>query len=199
MQINWMQKEINLKIVYYGPAYSGKTSNLEWVHQRTPAERRTQMLSLKTRGDRTLFFDYMQMELPPIYGLRPKFNLYTVPGQVEYTATRRLVLQGVDGIIFVADSQNQRMQENRDSLVDLYRQLKEIGISAGAVSLVMQFNKRDLPNAMPVEEIRKAFGLHNYALPCFEATASSGEGVFSTLKASINSVIGRLETAASAA
>lgn len=193
MFINQKLGELNLKIVYYGPAYSGKTTNLEVVYQRTPASQRTEMISLKTRGDRTLFFDYVQIELPKIYGLRPKFNLYTVPGQIEYTATRRSVLQGVDGIIFVADSQPVRQRENVQSLIDLYTQLKTMNIAPGQVSLVIQFNKRDTPNALPVETLCEQLGLNNYQLPYYEAAALRGEGVLETLKKSIQLVITRIQ------
>lgn len=196
MFINQKLGELNLKIVYYGPAYSGKTTNLEVVYQRTPPSQRTEMISLKTRGDRTLFFDYVQIELPKLYGLRPKFNLYTVPGQIEYTATRRSVLQGVDGIIFVADSQPARQSENVQSLIDLYTQLKTMNIAPGQVSLVMQFNKRDTPNALPIETLREQLGLHKYQLPYYEAVALHGEGVLETLKKSIQLVITRIQQTA---
>lgn len=196
MFINHKLGELNLKIVYYGPAYSGKTTNLEIVYQRTPSSQRSEMISLKTRGDRTLFFDYVQIELPKLYGLRPKFNLYTVPGQIEYTATRRSVLQGVDGIIFVADSQPARQNENVQSLIDLYTQLKAMNIAPGQISLVMQFNKRDTPNALPIETLREQLGLHKYQLPYYEAAALHGEGVLETLKKSIQLVITRIQQTA---
>ncbi len=194
MFINRKLGELNLKVVYYGPAFSGKTTNLEYVHQHTPQERRGEMVSLKTRADRTIFFDYMQMELPPIQGLTPKFNLYTVPGQIAYAASRKLVLQGADGVIFVADSKRDRMTNNFFSLIDLYRNLKGAGLNPQQVSLTIQFNKRDLPDAAPVSHIRQALRLQNYSFPCFEAVAVTGTGVFDTLKASINSVVRRIQT-----
>jgi hypothetical protein len=193
MFINRKLGELNLKIVYYGPAYSGKTTNLEIVHQRTPANMRGDMISLKTHGDRTLFFDYLQMELAPVYGLKPKFNLYTVPGQVEYTATRKLVLQGADGVIFIVDSRSTRIAENVQSLVDLYKHLTANGIDPHKVALTIQFNKRDLPDALPIEALRQALGLDKFKLPHYEAVAANGIGVFDTLKSSINSVMHRLQ------
>ncbi|MCA9927489.1 MAG: hypothetical protein KC419_03385 [Anaerolineales bacterium] len=152
------------------------------------------MVSLKTRGDRTLFFDYLQMELPPIQGFTPKFNLYTVPGQVAYTATRKLVLQGVDGVVFVVDSQPDRMQNNIHSFVDLYKNLQAAGTPLQQLSLIIQFNKRDLENAAPLPHIRQALRLNGYNVPFFEAIASEGTGVFDTLKASIDSVVRRIQS-----
>jgi len=194
MFINRRLGELNLKIVYYGPAYSGKTTNLEHVHQRALKEQRGEMVSLKTRGDRTLFFDYMQLAMPPIQGLKLKFNLYTVPGQVEYTATRRLVLQGADGVIFVADSQTGRMRDNLHSLVDLYKNLQEAGMDPRQVSLIIQFNKRDLTDAAAIPVIRGTLRLNGYSFPCYDAVAIQGDGVFDTLKASINAVVRRIQT-----
>jgi signal recognition particle receptor subunit beta len=193
MFINRKLGELNLKVVYYGPAFSGKTTNLEMIYQNTPQDRRGEMVSLKTRGDRTLFFDYFQMELPPIRELKPKFNLYTVPGQVEYTTTRRLVLQGADGVIFVADSRSGQMQENIQSLIDLYKHLKSYGVDPRQVSLTLQFNKRDMEDAMPVDAMRQAMGISGYSIPCFEAAAVRNQGVSDTLKASIRSIIMRLD------
>lgn len=194
MFINRKTGEINIKLVYYGPPLSGKTTNLEFIHRQTPAAQRGEMVSLKTKGDRTLFFDYMQLELPPLYGLIPKFNLYTVPGQIAYAGTRKLVLQGADGVIFVADSHPDRIQDNLNSLIDLYRNLKAAGTNPQKVSLIVQFNKRDLDDALPVGEIRKALRLDGYAIQAFEAVASQGNGVLDTLKASINAVMHRLQS-----
>ncbi len=194
MFINRKRKEINIKIVYYGPPLSGKTTNLEYIHRSTPPQQRGDLVALKTRGDRTLFFDYMQLELPSIRGLTPKFNLYTVPGQVAYAASRRLVLQGADGVIFVADSHPDRMQDNLYSLVDLYRNLKNAGTNPRRVSLILQFNKRDLENAASVPAIRQALRLNGYNIPIFEASALRGEGVLETLKASIGAVVNRIQT-----
>ncbi|MBN1318530.1 MAG: hypothetical protein JXA42_23825 [Anaerolineales bacterium] len=193
MFINRRQGELYLKIVYYGPALSGKTTNLEYVHRHTPPQRRGEMVSLKTRGDRTIFFDYMQFELPAIRGLKPKFNLYTVPGQIAYTSSRRLVLQGADGVIFVADSQEGREKDNLYALVDLYSNLKKASIDPRQVSLIIQFNKRDLADAAPIPVIRQSLRLNGYTFPCYEASAVQGVGVFETLKASINSVVKRIQ------
>lgn len=194
MFINHKLKEINLKIVYYGPPFSGKTTNLEYIHQNLPQNRRGEMVSLKTRGDRTLFFDYMQMELPPIQGLTPKFNLYTVPGQAAYNSTRKLVLQGADGIIFVADSQSSRMPNNLHSLIDLYQNLRAAQTPPNQLSLIIQFNKRDLEDAAPISSIRQALRLTNYTFPYYTAVANLGDGVFNTLKASINAVVQRIQS-----
>jgi signal recognition particle receptor subunit beta len=194
MFINRRHGELYLKIVYYGPALSGKTTNLEYIHQHTPPQRRGEMVSLKTRGDRTIFFDYMQFELPPIRGLTPKFNLYTVPGQVAYASSRRLVLQGADGVIFVADSQAGRENDNLYALVDLYTNLKKASVNPRQVSLIIQFNKRDLENAVTLPDIRQALCLNGYTFPCYEASAIEGKGVIETLKASINAVVKRIQT-----
>ena len=194
MFINRKSGEINIKIVYYGPPLSGKTTNLEYIHSQTADAQRGEMVSLKTKGDRTIFFDYMQLALPPIQGLIPKFNLYTVPGQIAYAGTRKLVLQGADGVIFVADSQSDRVQDNLNSLVDLYQNLKTAGTNPQQVSLIVQFNKRDVENALPVEEIRSSLHLDGYDIPNFEAIANHGNGVLPTLKASINAVMRRLQS-----
>lgn len=194
MFINHKSGEINIKIVYYGPPLSGKTTNLEYIHAQTADNQRGEMISLKTKGDRTIFFDYMQLALPPLQGLNPKFNLYTVPGQVAYAGTRKLVLQGADGVIFVADSQADRVQDNLNSLVDLYKNLKAAGTDPKKVSLIVQFNKRDAENALSTDEIRSSLRLNGYDIPSFEAIAIQGEGVLPTLKASINAVMHRLQT-----
>lgn len=194
MFINRKSGEINIKLVYYGPPLSGKTTNLEFIHSQTADTQRGELVSLKTKGDRTIFFDYMQLALPPIQGLTPKFNLYTVPGQVAYAGTRKLVLQGADGVIFVADSQADRVHDNLNSLVDLYQNLKIAGTDPQQVSLIVQFNKRDAENALPVDKIRDALHLEGYNIPNFEAIASQGDGVLATLKASISAVMGRLQT-----
>ncbi len=195
MFINRKTGEINIKLVYYGPPLSGKTTNLEFIHHQTPGTQRGEMVSLKTKGDRTLFFDYMQLELPPIRGMVPKFNLYTVPGQIAYAGTRKLVLQGADGVIFVADSQANRTQDNLSSLVDLYQNLKAAGTDPQQVSLIVQFNKRDVENVASVVSIRKSLHLDGYNIPTYEAVASTGDGVLTTLKASIGAVMGRLQSA----
>jgi signal recognition particle receptor subunit beta len=188
MFINRKLRELNLKIVYYGPALSGKTTNLEYVHAHTNPRQRGDLVSLKTREDRTIFFDYLQLELGQIKGLTPKFNLYTVPGQVYYAASRKLVLQGADGIVFVADSQYSRMQANLESYQNMFQHLRDLGMSPQAMPLVVQFNKRDLKDIVPVHTLRTLLGL-NGSIPCYESVATQGMGVFDTLKAIIAQVI----------
>jgi signal recognition particle receptor subunit beta len=180
VQINFARKSVNLKVVYYGPGMSGKTTNLEIIHQRAPEGNRGQLTSISTDGDRTLFFDFMPLDLGTVAGMRTAFQLYTVPGQVYYNATRKLVLQGVDGIVFVADSSATMIEQNLESLRDLEENLNEYGKSLATLPHVIQLNKRDLPDAMPVEELARALNAH--AAPMFEATANSGQGVFPTLK-----------------
>ncbi len=194
MFVNRETGEINLKIVYYGPALSGKTTNLECIHKHTPPERRGNMVALKTYGDRTLFFDYMQLELPSIKGYQPKFNLYTVPGQVVYAASRKLVLQGADGVVFVADSQIGRMKHNLLSLLDLHQNLKDAGTDAKRVSLVIQFNKRDLSDAAPVAYMRRIMRLDGRTFPVLQSVATEGYGVLDTLKAAIDGVSSRIRS-----
>ncbi len=191
MFINRRLKEIQFKIVYYGPALSGKTTNLQYIHSHTNPNLRGDLVSLKTREDRTLYFDYMQLELGKIRGLKPRFNLYTVPGQTFYAATRKLVLQGADGIVFVADSQAARLYDNLHSYRDMYRHLLELGFNPQQMPMVMQFNKRDLPDALPVEVLRRQFHLDG-GTPYFEAIAIQGKGVFETLKAVIGRVVATL-------
>ena len=186
MFINWKLREINLKVVYYGPALSGKTSNLQYIHCKTNPRMRSDLVSLKTRGDRTLYFDFLQLELGQIAGLKPRFNLYTVPGQVYYVSSRKLVLQGADGVVFVADSQQQRMQANIESIHNLEENLRGLGYEPQAVPLVVQCNKRDLPDIVPVPLLQRQLGLNE--APCFPAVATQGTGVFDTLKAIINLV-----------
>ncbi len=180
VQINFALKEVNCKIVYYGPGMSGKTTNLEIVHQKAPEENKGDLTSISTDGDRTLFFDFMPLDLGNIAGMRTKFQLYTVPGQVYYNSTRKLVLQGVDGVIFVADSDPEKMEENLESYANLEENLKEYGKDLADLPHVIQWNKRDLPNALPVEELEKK--INKFGVPTFEAVAVTGEGVFPTLK-----------------
>jgi signal recognition particle receptor subunit beta len=181
VQINFARKSVNLKVVYYGPGMSGKTTNLEIIHQRAPEGNRGQLTSISTDGDRTLFFDFMPLDLGTVAGMRTAFQLYTVPGQVYYNATRKLVLQGVDGVIFVADSSATMINQNLESLRDLEENLNEYGKSLATLPHVIQLNKRDLPDAMPVEELVRVLNSHN--APFFEAIANTGQGVFPTLKA----------------
>jgi len=190
--INRRLRELNLKIVYYGPALSGKTTNLVYIYNHTRPELRGDLISLKTREDRTIFFDYLQLELGQIKGLKPKFNLYTVPGQVYYAASRKLVLQGADGVVFVADSQTYRMVDNVTSLQDMRGYLRELGIDPWSVPLVVQFNKRDLPDAAGVSTLRSLLRL-NRSIPCLESVATEGAGVFDTLKTIINLVVSSVQ------
>jgi signal recognition particle receptor subunit beta len=181
VQINFAQKTVNVKIVYYGPGMSGKTTNLEVIHQRAPQGNRGDLTSISTDGDRTLFFDYMPLDLGTVAGMRTAFQLYTVPGQVYYNSTRKLVLQGVDGIIFVADSSAAMLNQNLESLRNLEENLNEYGKSLSTLPHVIQFNKRDLPDAMTIEELVRLMNPHR--APHFEAIANTGQGVFPTLKA----------------
>jgi signal recognition particle receptor subunit beta len=187
MFVNWQLRELNLKIVYYGPALSGKTTNLEQIYARIDPRRRGELVSLKTHEDRTLYFDFLQLELGKIAGLTPKIQLYTVPGQVYYEASRRIVLHGVDGIVFVADSNLERLNENIESWENLKSNLAALQIPMPVLPIVIQCNKRDLPNAMPLEYIKTA--LQTNGLPSYEAIATQGTGVLNTLKAIVGSVI----------
>ncbi len=181
VQINFANKEIQCKIVYYGPGMSGKTTNLEVVHKKAPTNSKGELTSIATEGDRTLFFDFMPLDLGNIAGIKTKFQLYTVPGQVYYNSTRKLVLQGVDGVVFVADSQAEKMEDNYESLENLKANLLEYGRDIESIPVILQWNKRDLPTALPVEELEAK--LNTFNAPTFEAVAATGEGVFPTLKA----------------
>jgi len=178
--INYAFREISCKIVYYGPGLSGKTTNLQYVHGRVPAKSRGDLISLATEADRTLYFDFLPIHVGDIAGFATKFQLYTVPGQVFYNATRKLVLRGVDGIVFVADSQAAKMDENIESLSNMYENLKENGIDLDEIPIVMQYNKRDLPEVSSIEELEKT--LNPDGRPYVEASAVNGTGVFDTLK-----------------
>lgn len=180
VQINFALKEVNCKIVFYGPGMSGKTTNLEIVHQKAPEENKGELTSISTDGDRTLFFDFMPLDLGNVAGMRTKFQLYTVPGQVYYNSTRKLVLQGVDGVIFIADSGADKIDENIESYENLVENLQEYGKDIRELPHVIQYNKRDLPNAMSVEELDQR--MNKFGVPTFEAVANTGEGVFPTLK-----------------
>jgi hypothetical protein len=181
VQINFAQKTVNAKIVYYGPGMSGKTTNLEVVHQRAPDQNRGDLTSISTDGDRTLFFDFMPLDLGTVAGMRTSFQIYTVPGQVYYNSTRKLVLQGVDGVVFVADSGAGMVEENLESLRNLEENLNEYGKSLANLPHVIQFNKRDLPDALSVEDMNAQ--LNQHACQIFEGVANTGQGVFPTLKA----------------
>lgn len=191
MFINWKSRELDLKIVYYGAALCGKTTNLEHIHRQIDPRLRGKLISLKTREDRTIFFDFLQIELGPIKGLKPKFNLYTVPGQVYYLASRKLVLQGADGVVFVVDSQPQRREENLETLHNLYANLRALGLDPTTLPIVFQFNKRDLPDAVPIETLRADLSCDGH--PQIEAIATQGIGVFETLKPAIRAAVSRAE------
>jgi hypothetical protein len=184
--VNYSTREITCKIVYYGAGRSGKTSNLQYIHAFVPEERRGAMVSLATETDRTLFFDFLPLDLGTISGFRTRLQLYTVPGQVYYGATRRLVLRGADGVVFVADSQPERFDENLESFPPLHEHLLEEGQDPNDVPLVIQYNKRDLPGVLAVNELEDVFNFR--ALPSFSAVAVDGEGVFPTLK-SVSSLV----------
>jgi len=179
--INYASREINCKIVYYGPGLCGKTTNLQFIYSKTAPEAKGKMISLATETERTLFFDFLPLALGEIKGFKTRFHLYTVPGQVFYDASRKLILKGVDGVVFVADSQEERMDANIESLDNLQINLKEQGYELEKIPFVIQYNKRDLPNAVPVEEMRKELNL--LSVLDFNACATTGEGVFETLKA----------------
>ncbi len=178
--INYAAKEINCKIVYYGPGLGGKTTNLQHIYNKTAPDRRGKMISLATEADRTLFFDFLPLDLGTIRGFTTRFHLYTVPGQVFYDASRKLILKGVDGVVFVADSQVDRMEANIESIRNLEENLQEHGFDLRNIPYALQFNKRDLPNIMPVEEM---YRMLNYKRePTFIGIATQGVGVFDTLK-----------------
>ncbi len=179
--INYSSREINCKIVYYGPGLCGKTTNLQFIYSKTNPELKGKMISLATETERTLFFDFLPLALGQIRGFKTRFHLYTVPGQVFYDASRKLILKGVDGVVFVADSQIERMEANIESWENLKVNLGEQGYDLDKVSCVVQYNKRDLPNAAPLEEMQKVLNPAK-KFPEFEACATTGEGVFETLK-----------------
>jgi len=181
--INQATKELQVKIVYYGPAMCGKTTNLEQVHAnvQVPTENRGKLVSLATSSDRTLFFDFLPIQAMAIKGFKTKFQLYTVPGQVIYNTTRQLVLRGVDGIVFVADSQYEKMQENVESFQNLVDNLKSLRMDIDNIPYVMQYNKRDLPNAAPFEYMEFLLNNREVQVPSFGGSAYKGEGVFETL------------------
>jgi hypothetical protein len=190
--INYAAREINCKIVYYGPGLCGKTTNIQFIYDRTGTGAKGKLISLATESERTLFFDFLPIELGTIRGFRTRFHLYTVPGQVFYDASRKLILKGVDGVVFVADSQEARMDANIESIRNLKENLRDHGVVMDKVPYVLQINKRDLPTAVPFPEIEKALRIKNE--PVFEAVASRGTGVFETLKAVVRSVLMDLNT-----
>ncbi len=192
MMINWHSRELRLKIVYYGPAMSGKTTNLEQIHARIDPQHKSNLVSVKTSEERTLYFDFMQFELGKICGLTPNIQLYTVPGQEYYQASRRLVLRGADGVVFVADSDALRVNDNVESWHDMQHYLDELNPQPGNTPIVVQYNKRDLLNALAPEQLRSTLG--STKIKGFEAIAIKGIGVFDTLKAIINQVVLQVET-----
>lgn len=192
--INYLSREINCKIVYYGPGLCGKTTNLQYIYNRTNPDAKGKMISLATETERTLFFDFLPLEIGEIRGFKTRFHLYTVPGQVFYDASRKLILKGVDGVVFVADSQMLRSEANIESMDNLRTNLAEQGYNLDTLPYVIQYNKRDMPNVSSVEELRRM--LNTGHVPDFNAVATTGEGVFETLKAVAKLVLTELKRGA---
>ena len=188
--VNRMSKEVNCKIVYYGPGLGGKTANLNYVFAATKPESRGKMISLETETERTLFFDFLPIDLGMIKGYKVRFHLYTVPGQVFYDASRKLILKGADGVVFVADSQASRFEANVESVENLEQNLAEYKLTLDQIPYVVQYNKRDLPDLSSIDELRGA--INPRRVPEFEAAAKSGAGVFETLKGLAKPVLSRL-------
>ena len=188
--INYASREINCKIVYYGPGLCGKTTNLQYIYNKTNPEAKGKMISLATETERTLFFDFLPLSLGEIRGFKTRFHLYTVPGQVFYDASRKLILKGVDGVVYVGDSQMERMEANIESLENLRLNLTEQGYDLDKLPYVIQYNKRDMPGIVPLEELREQ--LNPTRVPEFEAVAPNGQGVFDTLKALAKQVLAEL-------
>jgi signal recognition particle receptor subunit beta len=189
--INYSSREINCKIVYYGPGLCGKTTNLQYIYSKTNPEAKGKMISLATETERTLFFDFLPLSLGEIRGFKTRFHLYTVPGQVFYDASRKLILKGVDGVVYVADSQIERMEANIESLDNLRSNLQEQGYNLDKIPYVVQYNKRDLPNSASMDELKNVLNPTN--VPEFEAVAVTGVGVFDTLKAVAKLVLTELK------
>ena len=189
--INYSSREINCKIVYYGPGLCGKTTNLQYVYAKTNPDAKGKMISLATETERTLFFDFLPLSLGEIRGFKTRFHLYTVPGQVFYDASRKLILKGVDGVVFVADSQIERMEANMESVENLRVNLAEQGYDLGKIPYVVQYNKRDLPNVATVDELRRI--INPRGVPEFQAVAPTGVGVFDTLKSVAKLVLTELK------
>jgi signal recognition particle receptor subunit beta len=189
--INFPAREINCKLVYYGPGLGGKTANLQWIYDHTGSNQKGKMVSLATETDRTLFFDFLPLDLGTVRGFRTRFHLYTVPGQVFYEASRRLILKGADGVIFVADSQEERLDANFETIDNLKEHLKDHNLNFDTIPYALQLNKRDLPNAMPVPDLTKQLQLKGE--PVIEAVAVQGQGVFDTLKEVAKLVLGELK------
>ena len=189
--INYAAREINCKLVYYGPGLCGKTTNLQYIYSKVEPSTKGKLISLATETERTLFFDFLPLELGSIRGFKTRFHLYTVPGQVFYDASRKLILRGADGVIFVADSQIERMESNIESLENLEANLSEQNMKLDGLPFVLQYNKRDLPNVVPIEELQSALNGRN--VPWFEACAPKGTGVFETLKGAARLVLTELK------
>ena len=189
--INYNAKEIHCKIVYYGPSLGGKTTNIQWVYQKTATNQKSKLIALNTENERTLFFDFLPLFVGEIRGFTTKFHLYTVPGQVVYDASRKLILKGLDGIIFVADSQKERLEENVESMNNLETNLTQQGYDIKQLPLIIQYNKRDLANVSPITELRRLLNRHNSTE--FEAVATQGTGVFESLKTVSKSIINILK------
>ncbi len=188
--VNYATREITCKIVYYGPGRSGKTTNLQYIHSRVPWDRKGEMVSLATEADRTLFFDFLPIELGMISGFTTRFQLYTVPGQVYYNATRKLVLQGADGVVFVADSQKSQLDSDIESFRNLQQNLLEHGIDIRDIPVVIQYNKRDLPNVLSLDQLEEELNFRD--VPSYPASALLGEGVFDTLRSVAEGVLKKL-------
>jgi signal recognition particle receptor subunit beta len=190
--INYAAREINVKIVYYGPGLCGKTTNLQYIFEKSSPQQKGKLISLATETDRTLFFDFLPLDLGAVRGFKTRFHLYTVPGQVFYDASRKLILKGVDGVVFVADSQEARMDANAESLRNLEDNLHENGFELKTIPYVLQFNKRDLPSAVLVDDMYRLLNFKGE--PTFEAVAVKGMGVFETLKAVAKQVLYELRS-----
>jgi len=188
--INFPAREINCKLVYYGPGLGGKTANLQWIYDHTGSNQKGKMVSLATETDRTLFFDFLPLDLGTVRGFKTRFHLYTVPGQVFYEASRRLILKGADGVVFVADSQEERLDANIETLENLREHLKDHNLDFATIPYVLQLNKRDLPNVLPVQELQKTLSVKGE--PSVEAVAVTGQGVFDTLKEAAKLVLAEL-------
>jgi signal recognition particle receptor subunit beta len=189
--VNSNAKEVHCKIVYYGPSLGGKTTNIQWVYQQTAHENKSKMHSYDKEVERTLFFDFLPLNIGDIRGYKTRFHLYTVPGQIVYDASRKLILKGLDGVIFVADSQEERMEENIQALKNLERNLEQQNYDIRQVPLVIQYNKRDLSNAMKLHDMKSTLNIYN--APDFEAIAHEGKGVLESLKTVSKSIVGVLK------
>jgi signal recognition particle receptor subunit beta len=189
--INYASREINCKIVYYGPGLCGKTTNIQWIHEQANPEKRGKLVSLATETDRTLFFDFLPLDMGMVKGFKVRFHLYTVPGQVFYDASRKLILRGCDGVIFVADSQRPRLEANIESIANLATNLRDNGFDIRTIPYVLQLNKRDMPTSAPLREMEDLLRFRNE--PMIEAVACKGTGVIETLKACARQILMELQ------